>query len=72
MGGFVGIASPLSQILEDDKHYELDTLTDMKYEASEVLRQRFIRPKLLALPRNGYKYVPHIDVCNTQVYCCLL
>lgn len=70
--GFARIARSLNQKLEKDQPFEIKTVANTEYEALDELRQRLIRPPILAPLRNGDRYVLDKDACKTQVGCCLL
>ncbi|CAN8067637.1 unnamed protein product [Agarophyton chilense] len=69
---FARIAAPLNSKLEKNKPFNFETLTDTEHEAFEKLRQRLIRPPILAISRQDMPYVLDTDACDIQVGCVLL
>lgn len=68
---FARIAAPLNRNLMKDtpKSFELN---EEQIESYEQLKSCLVKPPILALPRNGFKYVLDTDACDYQVGCVLM
>ena len=69
---FACAAAPLNRKLTKGEPYASETLTDKEYEALQNLKDKIVRPPILALPRHGYPYALDTDGCEYQVGCTLL
>ena len=51
--------------------YAIETVTDREYEAFQNLKEKLVRPHILALPRHWYHYTLDTDACKYQMGCAL-
>ena len=66
---FARVAAPFNRKLSKGEPYAFETLTDREYEAFHNLRDKLVRPPILALPRDGDPYTLDTDACEYQVGC---
>lgn len=64
---FSQVTSPPNRKLSRGQPNSFETLKDDEYEAFRSLKDKFVRPPILALPRHGYPYTLDTEACEYQV-----
>jgi hypothetical protein len=72
VAGFAKIAAPLNAFLRKGEIPTLRQLTPEQMDAFNTLRERLLRPPVLALPRAEGTFTLDTDALQDQIGCCLL
>ena len=68
---FEAIAAPLTALIRKETPFALPELTAEQLQAFNVLRERLLKPPILALPRAEGRLFLDTDASAAQLGCCL-